>query len=335
MVTMRRIRTFIEMLYRQFINDLKINIVILCTLILTFSFVFLISKEVISKFSEYGDLSEAVRTYEVRFSGANSVEAFNSILKEFKKKKIDQITYINLTVKNNDLRHINFCFDTQNAYLNPNNMVKKIISGRDFSKSELENGLNAIILSQKDYSKYYRDYNVGDIITFAGHDFELIGISKDDSKKIGSVLPFSTILKYKELFRINEAFLTLTERLSKKEIRELINSAKNGLNDDVEYRITTSSSWVIESLVKNISGSIIAALIVILLSTFNIINLIAIIRLRNKRVMKIYKNLGYEDKYIIFNFVTILFILTAISIFAGIYLSRLFGPVIKAIIPIY
>ncbi|WP_106766477.1 ABC transporter permease [Paenibacillus faecalis] len=332
---MRRIRTFLEMLFRQFVHDIKINIVILCTLTFTFTFLFLISAAMMAKLSEYQDLNEAARTYEIRFSGAHSVQSFHSILNEFKQKKIEKITFMYVTVTDSALHRLNPRFDDKDAYLNPRNTAKSMISGRAFSESELEHGSNVIILSKTDHVNHYENYKVGDTIPIADLDFTLIGISKDDREKVGSLIPYSTILKYKEKFRVNEAYITLEEKASKKEIRQIVKSAKSKLDYDTEYRITTSSSWKLKSMLKHISGSVIAALIVSVLCIFNLMHLVKIILLRNKTVMNIYRNLGYEHKYIVLNFAAILFLLTCSSIVAGSYLSHFIGPVIQEITPIH
>lgn len=334
---MRRIRTFLEVLSRQFINDAKINVIILCTLILTFSFVFIISGDIVSKFLEYGKMNVAVRTYEIRLAGANSVESYDSIFKEFINKRIEKITHLNLSAKNSVIRHFDVAFDHQHTNLYPHTN-NTIILGRNFSNSELLYGLNVIILSQKDYSKYYSNYKLGDIVQFADYDFRFIGIHNED-KISGPIIPYNTVLKLSKgnenNFRVNEAFILMEERLNKKEIRAVVRSAKNHLNYDTDYQITTSSSWMKDSILKNTSGSVISAFIVIVFSSLNIINLLRIIHFRNKNVMKIYRVLGYEDKYIAFNFIVILVVLTIISVILGSYLAGPIGSYIKQITAVY
>lgn len=330
MRTMRRIRTFIEILYRQFINDLKINIVILCTLIITFSFIFLICNVIIDKYSEYGNMNEAMRTYEIRPSGSNSVKSFDSILNELEQKGIEKITYVNLTVKNSEVHRLNLVFDNKRANLNL--YIPSPIEGRDFNNNELA-GQNVIILSQDDYSKFYMNYTVGDIIRFVDNDFKLIGIHKEYS-----MIPYNTLLNISKnnenSFRLNEAFILLKERLDKKELHTIIKSAKSRANHDANYKITTSSSWMLDSIIHNISGSVIAGLVALTLCTFNILNLVKVIQFRNKSLVAIYRVLGYENKYIILNFITIIMILILISVISGIYLSNLLNPVIKEMMSI-
>ncbi|WP_110932633.1 ABC transporter permease [Paenibacillus bouchesdurhonensis] len=330
---MRRIRTFLEILYRQFISDRKVNLVILCILTLAFSFLFLISKEVIQRFAEYGELNESVRTYEIRFSGINSVKSFDFILKEFSSNNIEKIKHINLSIRNNEISHLDLIFTSNYRDLYPQSMGNRIIQGRNFTENEIDTGEDVIILSQSDYSEFYSNYNLGDVIDFSGYDFELIGISRDDNKT-SSVIPYSTILKISQYnnnpFRMNEAFITLEERLSKKEIRKMIKAAKNNDLNDAEIRIITSSSWMIVSKLENISGGVMASLIVIFFSVLNVFKMIKILHLRNKNIMMIYRNLGYEDVYIILNFVVEIFILIMISIIVGNYISIHLGPIIKS-----
>lgn len=331
---MRRIRTFLEILYRQFISDKKVNMVILLTCTITFFFVFIISKEIYAKFSEYGDLDEGIRTYEIRPSGKNSVQLFNSVLNEMRKRNIEKIQSINLTIKNSEIKRINISFDDGVSHLDPQNMSHIILEGRYFNINELETGVNVIILSLNDYTEYYNNYNIGDSILISGYEFRLIGISKEEDKEIGSIVPYKTILKLSEdpdhPFRVNEAFITLKERISKREIRDMIKKA-NSISENDHTRITTSSSWMVGSILNNISGSVIAAFIVILLCILNLIKMVNILNLRNKYKMKIYLNLGYEKKYIVMNVVAEVSIIVFISIVIGIYLSSRLAPIIKGV----
>lgn len=242
---MRKTISFFDVLIRQLISDIKVNVVIVCTLTITFTFIFLVSTEFISRISEYGKLNEGLRTYEIRSFSENSISAFDTILKEFEKKNIEKITFINLTANKSEVPFFNIFFNSdEKIYLNPENMETEILLGRDFSKKEISNGDNVVILSENDYSLYYKNYNIGDNIKIADYDFELIGISNDNNEKISSVIPFNTLVKLssdnKNTFHINEAFITLNERISKKEIRNLIKAAQENLNN-VEYHINTSS----------------------------------------------------------------------------------------------
>ncbi|WP_164515115.1 ABC transporter permease [Paenibacillus lentus] len=330
---MRRIRTFLEILYRQTISDRKINIVILCILTLAFSFLFVISQEVIQKFTEYGELDEGARTYEISFSGINSVKSFDVILKEFSSRNIEKIKHINLTVRNNGIFHLDLIFSSNYKDIYPQSMENRIIQGRNFSENEIDAGEDVIILSQSDYSEFYSNVSLGDRIDFSGYDFELIGISRDDNKT-SSVIPYNTILKISQYnnnpFRMNEAFLTLEERLSKKEIRKMIKAARNNDLNDANIQIKTSSSWMMVSIMENISGSVMASLVVIFFCVLNIFKMIKILHLRNKNTMMIYRNLGYENLYIILTFVVEIFILFMISISVSHYISIHLGSIIKS-----
>ncbi|WP_055107923.1 ABC transporter permease [Paenibacillus ihumii] len=330
---MRRIRIFSEILYRQFISDRKINLVILCILTVAFSFLFLISKEVIQRFAEYGELDEGARTYEISFSGFNSVKLFDSILKEFSSKNIEKIKHINLTVRNNGIFHLDLTFSSNYKDIYPQSIENRIIQGRNFSENEIDAGEDVIILSESDYYEFYSDVSLGDTISFSGYDFELIGISSDDYNT-RSVIPYNTILKISQYsnnpFHMNEAFISLEERLSNKEIREMIKAARNNALNDVSIQIKTSSSWMIVSIMENISGSVMASLVVTFFCVLNIFKMIKILHLRNKSTMMIYRNLGYENIYIILNFVVEVFILFMIAIFVSHYISIHLGPIIKS-----
>lgn len=330
---MRRIRIFSEILYRQFISDRKINLVILCILTVAFSFLFLISKEVIQRFAEYGELDEGARTYEISFSGFNSVKLFDSILKEFSSKNIEKIKHINLTVRNNGIFHLDLTFSSNYKDIYPQSTENRIIQGRNFSENEIDAGEDVIILSESDYYEFYSDVSLGDTISFSGYDFELIGISSDDYNT-RSVIPYNTILKISQYsnnpFHMNEAFISLEERLSNKEIREMIKAARNNALNDVSIQIKTSSSWMIVSIMENISGSVMASLVVTFFCVLNIFKMIKILHLRNKSTMMIYRNLGYENIYIILNFVVEVFILFMIAIFVSHYISIHLGPIIKS-----
>lgn len=330
---MRRIRIFSEILYRQFISDRKINLVILCILTVAFSFLFLISKEVIQRFAEYGELDEGARTYEISFSGFNSVKLFDSILKEFSSKNIEKIKHINLTVRNNGIFHLDLTFSSNYKDIYPQSTENRIIQGRNFSENEIDAGEDVIILSESDYYEFYSDVSLGDTISFSGYDFELIGISSDDYNT-RSVIPYNTILKISQYsnnpFHMNEAFISLEERLSNKEICEMIKAARNNALNDVSIQIKTSSSWMIVSIMENISGSVMASLVVTFFCVLNIFKMIKILHLRNKSTMMIYRNLGYENIYIILNFVVEVFILFMIAIFVSHYISIHLGPIIKS-----
>lgn len=324
---MRNIKVFLEILYQRFVLNWKVNLVMLGSLILTFSFLNLIGNDINTKISKFEDLNEAKRTYITSISSSASVvQAFDAIIKQWVKKEIVQSKRVRLNsnIEANGTFYLYFSYEY--ASLNSENAEANLTKGRLFTSTELANGVNVLILSQEDYLTYYKNYRIGDNISIYNHDFKLIGISKSHS-----LLPYSTVYKLAknslDLFVINELILNTREPLSQKEITHMIQVSSNVV-PSAEYEINSDYYSSLMSKIDIILGSILIAIIISIICIVNLVFNLRILFVKDKLVTNIYLSLGYRYNYVVLGIIFELLIMVIVSVSISVFIANYLAPVI-------
>ena len=126
-----------------------------------------------------------------------------------------------------------------------------LAEGRYFSEKEIEEGRKTIILDYFSYRSNYSENTIGDIITYGGIEFKLIGIHNtiNDSR---TLLPYNTFAKNpgsmeKAGIRIGDVELEFPERLS----RHMLNKMKEQFYEE------TGSPIILKTLYSQVTDDII------------------------------------------------------------------------------
>ena len=324
---MRNIKVFVEILYQRFVLNWKVNLVMLGSLIITFSFLNLIGNDINTKISKFGDLNEAKRTYITSISSSASVvQAFDAIMKQWVKKEIVQSKRVRLNSNIEANGTFYLYFSDEYGSLNSENVEANLTKGRLFTSTELANGVNVLILSKEDYLTYYKNYRIGDNISIYNHEFKLIGISKSHS-----LIPYSTVYKLArnslDLFVINELILTNRESLSQKEITHMIQVSSNVV-PSAEYEINSDYYSSLMSKMDIISGSILIAVIISIICVVNLVFNVKMLTLKDKYTTNIYLSLGYTRSNIVACLILEISLILMTSLSIALAISNYLAPVI-------
>lgn len=204
---------YIKLLVKYILYDLRILVYIL--LILTavfFNINFLFQKEVKKNLIEYGGLHEAKTTYNIVFDNEEPQKELKIVLKMLDRYHIQNIKEIWIAFDPLSRVSINYPAENLVSYSD--------IRGRGFTKKELINGSNVILLSNDDYQIYFSDYNIGEDIVLGGRKFKIIGISPTIPQ---SIVPFNCLMKdnIKGAFRINDLVLKTEYSITRKGISNI------------------------------------------------------------------------------------------------------------------
>lgn len=142
----------------------------------------------------FGDISTLKKTYIFEFNENSEFETLTKILPRIQKyspKTNDVLVYM---VEGTKTRNIKLIFPQEMECFNVESDSFHLIEGRYFSKKEIEEGSKVIILSYLDYRNSYSENTIGDIISYGGMKFKLIGIHNtiNDTRIL---LPYNTIAK--------------------------------------------------------------------------------------------------------------------------------------------
>lgn len=178
------LKGYFKLLVKYIIYDLKILFYILLILVSVFFYIGLLLRNEVNKtLEEYGGLEELKMTTSIEpsYNGIPQKD-LQILLKIFNQYEIKNIKEIWLNLQ--PLMTVGVqCSEDAPAF-------DREIEGRWFTKEELTDGDEVVILNIEDYKCYFSDYRIGDFIPLGGMDFRLIGISYTAEQ---SVIPFSCI----------------------------------------------------------------------------------------------------------------------------------------------
>lgn len=272
-------------------NMKPIIIIIISTVISLVSILFLLCA-IRSSIYYYGDIDLLKKTYSVEISENEDIEILNSVFNKVDRQpaKVNNL-FIYIEQDNLKIEQVNLVFPDRLDYYNQEFMVLKIDRGRFFTKEEIEEGQELIILDEREYQKYYRESNINDIINYKGVDFKLIGIY-DSNNGSRAILLYNTLYKSTEKqeainMNINRIEFMFKEKLDKKTISKM---------ENLFYELS-GRTISFGNLLKEVSGSMIPFVIVYTAFIGIILLLFFICLLQLFKMIKIFNQYKYSVLY--------------------------------------
>lgn len=178
------LRGYFKLLVKYIIYDLKILFYILLILVSVFFYIgSLLRNEADKILEEYGGLEEVKMTTAIEPSYNGILQKdLQILLKIFDEYEIENIKEIWLNFQPLTTVGVQ-CLEDSPAF-------DRKIEGREFTKEELTDGDEVIILNLKDYKCYFSDYRIGDFISLGSKNFQLIGVSYTAEQ---SVIPYRCV----------------------------------------------------------------------------------------------------------------------------------------------
>lgn len=209
-----RLRFIFSVSLKQLWNNLKSTIVIILSLTVCITSVFLMAEALLYSNNFLADIELNQRTYVLDTSddtadNKNTYRLYNEVIYGTKLPKISEIDgiYVNSAVNTNVEDYISAAIYKKDD--SRYSVELDLIDGRPFSENEISEGTNVIIIDNNlNYWREGNEYKVGDTVVINGSSYEIIGIDKHQS-----YITEENVLK-NENFSIYFDSIVFTERLN-------------------------------------------------------------------------------------------------------------------------
>lgn len=272
MLTFQRIKRLLIVLLR--INKIyckknnKYFIIIVLSLVLSLISMYFLIYAMNKSLNNFGDIFTLERTYTFEFIQKSDIETLHQVLMEHQLYPVATKNFF--AYKYNGTTNIDkivLIFPEKLSEFNNKNLLYQIRNGRYFTKKEIEERENVVILNYLEYMRDFPNVFIGDSFSYEGINLTLIGISNDVT-----LIPFATFLDNNLLqnkIHINYIELKFQIKLDRNILHKI--------SDEYEKRAT--NKIIIQSLFNQVIDSIIPYIVLYLLF-IGLINILFLISVR-------------------------------------------------------
>ncbi|WP_139348733.1 ABC transporter permease [Clostridium sp. Marseille-P2415] len=192
------------------------------------------------------------------------------------------------------------------------------IEGREFTKEELTDGDEVIILNLEDYKCYFSDYRIGDFISLGNEDFQLIGVSYTAEQ---SVIPFNCVFNNNLSNSFICGHLVLKTKFPVKK-REIVKEydRQTGIEQSDRPFVINPVFWrVIEDIFNKIRDYVISIILIIVFCSFAVFQTCHILYHKNLKHQPAFQYTGGSKDFLkliiggeLFTIITVSIILSRI-----------------------